>query len=257
VDIQSLHENSIIALPQKEQGLVWLVQNGPLVANPPLPVPVLRSLTHDERILRLRKGLYLVPSAEGRLPRPAQTAGLVAPDGYISGQAALMLHGLTDQDIGRWFVVTARRQADIRYGYIVVHFVLSPAVHATGQWAELSVSGEPARVATVAQAIVDELRFSPFGLDYVAMTSMVRTAFELKRTTARELRAVLDRKPSVAVARRLGLVIELATGKRDATLQMAARSQRGVTRTHSDRIAEPAWRLVLPRSRNDILRASR
>jgi len=257
VDINSLHESRLIALPQKEQGLAWLIQHGPLVGNPPLPMAVLRSLVADKRILRLRKGLYLVPTPQGRLPSLPHAINLADPVGCISGHGALMLHGLNDQDISHWYSVTARRQADITYGAFRAHFVLSPQWATTAARTTLNVRGEQVVVTTVSQAIVDEVRFMPYGLDYAETARVLRNAFEAGKVTERDLVAVMRNRPSVAAARRLGFLLELVRARPNRDLLAMARSQEGVTRLAGDSVPNSTWRLFLPGPADSILRASR
>lgn len=257
MDINSLYESRLIALPQKEQGLAWLIEHGPLVSNPPLPMAVLRSLVTDKRILRLRKGLYLIPTPQGRLPSLPGAINLVDPVGCISGHGALMLHGLNDQDISHWYTVTARRQADIAYGAFRVHFVLSPQAATTADRTTLDVRGEHVQVATIAQAIVDEVRFMPYGLDYGETARVLRNAFEVGKVTERDLVAVMRRRPSIAAARRLGFLLELVRPRPNSDLLTMARSQEGVTRLVGDSVPNSTWRLFLPSPADSILRASR
>ena len=218
----------------------------------------LRSLADDERVLRLRKGLYLAPMVTGRLPSLPRAINLADPEGYISGHGALMLHGLDDQDISRWYSVTSRRQADMSYGRQGVHFVLSPTAAISGERTTLPLRGEQIVLATAAQAIVDEVRFMPYSLDYAAIARVLRSAIEVSRIEAHDLRASLGARPSVAATRRLGFLLELVQGKPDAELLAIARSQTGWTKTAgSDAAKDDTWRLFLPLERDLILRASR
>ena len=257
MDINSLHKSSLIVLPQKEQGLAWLIEHGPLVASPPLPMAVLRTLVADRRILRLRHGLYLAPTPQGRLPSLLRTINLVDPVGYVSGHGALMLHGLNDQDVSHWYSVTSRRQADVAYGVSRVHFLLSPQAAMTSARSALNVSGDLVMLATVAQAFVDEVRFMPYRLDYVETARVLRTALGAGKTTERELVDVVRKRPSVAAARRLGFLLELVQTRPNRDLLVMARSQRGVTQLDGDTIRSETWRLYLPVSPDSIVRASR
>ena len=257
MDINSLHESRLIALPQKEQGLAWLIEHGPLVPNPPLPMAVLRTLVADRRILRLRRGLYLAPTPQGRLPSLPRTINLVDSVGYVSGHGALMLHGLNDQDVSHWYSITSRRQADVAYGVSRVHFVLSPQTAATAARSTLNVRGDQVVLATVAQAFVDEVRFMPYRLDYVETARVLRTALGAGKVTERELVDVLRKHPSVAAARRLGFLLELVRARPNPDLLEMARSQTGVTRLAGDTIQIETWRLYLPVSPDSIIRASR
>lgn len=257
VDITSLHESRLIVIPQKEQGMAWLVTHGPLVVNPPLPAQLLRALAAERRIMRLRRGLYLAPTAQGELPSLPAAINLVDPDGYISGHGALMLQGLNDQDVSHWYSVSARRQADILYGRMHAHFVYSPEQRKAGRIISSAHRGSLIRMATVAQALIDEIVLMPFGLDYVETTRVLRNALQARQTSERELIATLKRRPSVAAARRLGLMLELITGKANPELLAMARSNDGTTTLDGATIPDRTWRLKLSNSRETIVRASR
>ena len=57
MDINTLHESNLIAVPRKEQVLAWMIEEGPVVEAAGLPMSALRSLVAQKRILRLRNGL--------------------------------------------------------------------------------------------------------------------------------------------------------------------------------------------------------
>lgn len=257
VDINSLHESNLIALPHKEQGLAWLVAHGPLVKDPPLPMSVLRALVADRRVLRLRRGLYLAPSTDTRLPSLPATINLADPPGYISGHGALMLHGLNDQDIRDWYSVTARRQADLAYGVFRVHFVYSQARAEVAARTRVVIRGEPITLATPAQALVDEVDIMPYGLDHAETARVLRNALEARKVTESELVGVLRNRPSIAAARRIGFLLEVASDRHNPDLLAMAQSRSGMTRLSGDDVAEWKWRLFLPQPRNSLVRASR
>jgi len=257
VDINSLYESNMIAIPQKEQALAWMIGEGPLVEEPGLPMPALRSLVAQQRIVRLRRGLYLAPTPDGRLPSFPRTVNLVDPEGYISGQGALSLHGFNDQDISRWYSVGPSHRGDITYGQYKAHFVESPERSQDASRTQVEVRSEPVVVATPARAMIDDVDLMPFGLDVVEVARALRYTVGSGAVSEDDLMAEWRRTPSVAAARRLGLLLEIVTGERSRAFLEVARSRGGVTRLQGDTVAEPAWRLLLPRSREDIARASR
>jgi hypothetical protein len=112
-------------------------------------------------------------------------------------------------------------------------------------------------VATVAQAFVDEASLSPYGLDYIETTRVLRNAIESGQVTAGALIEILARFSSVAAARRLGFMWEVVTSSIDPALLGIARSQDGVTHLAGDEIHERTWHIFLPRSREEIARAIR
>ena len=257
MDINKLHESNLVAIPQKEKALAWMIEEGPLVESAGLPMTALRSLVAQQRILRLRNDLYLAPMHEGRLPSFPRTINLVDPDGYISGMGALSLHGFNDQDIARWYSVSATRQADIAYGQYTAHFVMSPSHALNASRTQVKVLSGPVILATLARAIIDELDLMPFGLDLVEVARTLRYAVGSGALDEDQLMAEWQRTPSVAAARRLGLLLEIVTGKQSDAFLRVSHSRGGITRLDGDGISEPAWRLFLPQSRAEIARASR
>lgn len=257
MDINRLHENNLVAVPQKEQALAWMIEEGPLVEPAGLPMAALRSLVAQERVLRLRNGLYLVPRRDGRLPSFPHTVNLADPEGYISGLGALSLHGFNDQDVARWYSVSPRRQADIAYGPFRAHFVVSPERSRSASRTRVDVRGDDVTVATPARAIIDEIDLMPFGLDFGEVARMLRYTVGSGALDEDNLVAEWRRTPSVAAARRLGLLLEVVTGTRSEPLLAVARSRGGITRLRGDSVPEPEWRLVLPRTRGEIAGASR
>lgn len=257
MNLSILHDRRIIALDKTEQAMAWLVQNGPLVADPPLPLWVLKALVADRRILRLRRGLFLAPRDDGRLPSFPAAINSVEPAGYITGHGALVAHGLNDQDVSHWWSLATRRQSDIRYGRFRAHFTLSPERARTGQRTTVQVEGDNVTVATVAQAFVDELTFMPFGLDWVEIARVLRNAVEANRTNEREMLSLIRERPSVAVTRRAGLLFELVRGRPDPELLAAARANDDITRVVGSGVTDRTWRLTLPFPRERILRGLR
>jgi predicted transcriptional regulator of viral defense system len=256
MNLDSLNETAIIALPQVEQAMAWLVSNGPIVNDPPIPNWILRRLVDGRRIMRLRRSLYLVPSAEARLIGVGPTVNALDPEGYVSGLAALALHGLTDQDIAEWWSISPRRQSDIRYGRIAVHFIYSPDRARSGARVVVTQAGEEVTVATPDQAIVDELRFLPDRIDWLATARMLAEALAQRATTPRELTTLLsrDRAPSAAVARRLGFLLEAVGASAPEPLFAMSRRTHDVTAVPGAKAHVDRWRLVSPVSEQEIQR---
>ena len=255
MNLAILHERDIIAVDKTEQAVAWLVENGPLVTAPPIPVWIMRRLTDDRRILRLRRGTYLVPTEEGRLPSLGRAMNLLDADGYISGHAALAAQGLNDQDIPTWWALATRRQADITYGHFAGHFVYSPGSATSGERHTVPLEGEAVVMATPTQALVDEARLIPFGFDWVETGRVLRNAVDVRRTDEAEVKRVLAQQPSLAAARRLGLLFELVRGRPDPDLLRIARRTTTVSVVSGGRFVDREWRIKLPLRRDDIRRA--
>ena len=251
-----LNETALIALPQVEQAMAWLVSNGPIVADPPIPNWILRRLVEARRVMRLRRSLYLAPSASARLLGVGPTLNALDPGGYLSGLAALALHRLTDQDIADWWSISPRRQPDVRYGRIGAHFICSPDRARSGQRVVLIDSGEQVTVATPTQALLDELRFLPQRIDWLATARMLSEALDQHVTSPSELTAVLDQDeaPSAAVARRLGFLLESVGASAPEQLLRISRRTHDVTVAAGARTRIERWRLVSPVSELEIQR---
>lgn len=258
MNLNKLHDRNLIAIPQQEQALAWLIHNGPLVESPRLSMTVLRGLITNNRIIRLRRDVYLAPTPDGRLPSLPRTINLIDPTGYISGFGALSLYGLTDQDIVHWYSVTTRHKADIRYGPLDAHFVLSPDRRRSARTRKMKVrESESSIIATPARAFIDEVQLMPLGLDYSETARLLRHAIDSSATSAQGLIAELEQTPSVVGARRLGFLLEIATGQRSERLLKIAQGSPGMTRITGTTVPEYVWRLYLPESRSLILAASR
>lgn len=245
-------------MPKVDQAMSWLIEHGPVVANPPLPNWVLRSLVRAKRIARLRRGLYLVPRANGSMLRLSAVAALVAPDGYLSFYGALTLHGLTDQDAARWGMVVRSRRRPLRYGPFTLEFVAWPVRLRTAKTQVRMVDAVTVRVATPVQAFCDALEAPRLSASMPEQLRVLRTGLTTGAFTVAALRAHARDVNSVTLARRLGLLLELATSKVDRDLMSIARRSHAWTsgdrREH--RAADSRWRVRLSRDRADLLRAA-
>lgn len=259
MSINSLDKRGITRTPQVEQAMAWLVANGPLHVDPEMPHWILRQLVRTERIARLRRGVYLAPTPEGELPSGPAVAQLLAPDGYLSFYGPLTLDGLTDQDTAQWVMVTRRHQAPARLPRGHVDFALWPRRVRTASTRIRKIDGVNVRVATPAQAFMDCLEAPRFAPPAPELLHVLRDGSDLGRLSQKELvRRALD-LGSPVVARRLGLLIEFATGRTEPRLRELAERSHKWSRL-DDRpaeIREPRWRLLLPQSRDFIVGAAR
>jgi predicted transcriptional regulator of viral defense system len=255
----SLYDVGLLRIPVLEQAMAWLVENGPLVAHPNLPAWTLKALVKDRRIVRLRRGLYLVPDRDGHLPSLEATIQHVAPTGYITGWAALAHHGLTDQDPGRWAVVTPERNAGFAYGRATVDFHTSPS-RAAG--ADIVIASEGrhgpgvTRWATAKQAFIDLLDRPELGPDAGSVAGSLRTGIEGGVVGFADLVSAVTGHGAVASARRLGFLGEIASNSRlPGLLPLAHRSHNWSRLGTSETVARDSrWRLLLPLP-VDVIRA--
>ena len=243
-----------------DAALRQLIAAGPVVVSPNLEPWVLRQLVRTGRIARLRRGVYLVPDSEGRMLPPAAVAALLDPKGYLSFYGALIVHGLTDQDTGVWAVVTTRPQPSARYGRARLAFVLRRARAPRPHLRTRRVAGVPVRLASADDAFCDCLERPRYAPSAAELLRVLSTGLQSRRLSVRRLRDRALRSGSPSVASRLGLLLELATGKRDSRLySFARRSHRWRSLLDEEVVAlrDSAWRLTLPASPKQIARAAR
>lgn len=259
MSVNNLEKVGLVRMPQVEQAMAWLVEHGPLVRKPPIPAWMLKYLVKENRIARLRRGLYLVPDESGRMLPPPAVAALLAPSGYLSFYGALTLHGLTDQDTSVWAVVTDKPQADVRYGPLALRFAVWPKRVRKAKTKKMVVGGVGIRVATPAQALIDTLEAPRFGPAFPELLHVLRVGLRTGRLRVPQLRRCALEVGSVTLARRLGLLVELATGRVDPALEeLAHRSHRWTQPDRNgQRIRDSRWRLELPTSRERIMTAAR
>lgn len=240
--------------------MAWLVENGPVATKPPLPMWALDRLIRQQRVMRLRRDVYLAPTAKGQLPSVQAVAGLLSPGGYISFLGALILHGLTDQDTNKLVVVSERRQAPARYGNRAIEFVYAPRRAASGHSKVRDFEGLSVRVATAAQAAFDCLALPQHAPSPRVMISIFALGLRSGRLDEREFVQLVAESDSPSVARRAGLLLELAGAKIDDRVRSIA------LRTHDktplllqgrSAVSDPTWRLELPASREELLTAAR
>ena len=239
----------------------WLVEHGPLHEDPPLPAWILKHLVRSKRIARLRRGLYLAPHRQTgqMLPLPVIAASLV-PEGFLSFYGALSMYGLTDQDPAIWGVVCRSQHASIRYGRQRLHFipwserlrVAKTKRRVVGQWI--------VRIATPVQAFCDALEVLHLTPGWPELLHVLIVGLSTRKLTLNGLRAQALQIDSIVLARRLGLLLEMATDRVDPALQSLARRSRNWTslgRAQTEIVRDSKWRLLLPRGRDEIAAAAR
>jgi predicted transcriptional regulator of viral defense system len=243
-----------------EQAMQWLIEHGPVVVRPPLPVWTLKRLVASKRILRLRRDVYLAPRPDGNLPPPAAVAGLLAPEGYLSFYGALALHGLTDQEASSLAVVTPARQSSVRYGSRTIEFYASPRPLNRAKITTKDFGGVFVRLATPAQALVDSLEVRRLGGGVRELLNILRVALSGRLMTVNEVVELVVALGSAAVARRLGLLLELADAKAPDQLREMSKKIHEPTMFdphRAARVKDSVWNLQLPASRQEILRSTR
>lgn len=251
-----------LALPAKmEQAMAWLVQNGPLHVDPPLPAWILHRLVRAGRIANLRRGLYLAPGPEARLLSLPAVATRLDPRGYLSFYGALVLHGLTDQETSRWAFVSSKRQASLRFGNERLDFVPWARRLRGAETQSLRRGSEDIRIAIPTQALCDALEAPRHAQSWPELIHVLRTGLVLRKLSVTKLRARALRIGSPALARRLGMLLELTTGRTDPELQRLAQRSNNWTRVAGlgarASVRDSRWRLELPRSREALVAAVR
>lgn len=245
----------LVRQPVLEQAMAWLVEHGPVVASPPLPVWTLKRLTATNRILRLQRDLFLAPRVDGSLPTLTETLTLLGLTGYVSFGAALYTHGLTDREPRTWTLITDRRRHPLRYGYRSIAFVSAPDALATAETTTFETQDGTYGMATAERAVTDSLDFIAYAPPLPELMQVVRSGLAVGRLSKDSLVArVLDDHP-IGTVRLLGLLIELATGDVDQRLWMRARTSHRYTsmRISEDGYNDAKWRLRLPATRAQLI----
>jgi len=246
--------------PVLEQSMRWLVEHGPVVTAPPLPYWALNSLVRAGRIARLKRDVYLAPRPNGHMPSLPAVATMLAPDGYLSFYGALTLHGLTDQDTSRFVMVTPKRQRRARYGDRFIEFYFSPRLLRTARTITVDHDGMPARPATPGQALIDSLDVRQLGGSVRELFNILKVGLASNRISVEELIEIVETRESAAVARRLGFLLDLVGVGTSAELKRLSSRihERTSLNPHQpDRAEDAAWRLVLPATREEIVRSAR
>ncbi len=258
---RSAYESGLTQVPKVEQAMAWLIEHGPVVVDPPLPQWLLHDLVEGQRIARVRRGVYLVPTPTGHMVGLPAVATLLAPKGYLSFYGALVLHGLTDQDSTRWGFVTEKRQGSLRWGPHRLDFVPWPRRPRTATIKTLHRGEETIRIGSPAQALCDALEAPRYAPSWPELLHVLRTGLARRKLSISGLRARALAIDSPALARRLGLLLEMETGQVDLALLKISNRSNDWTRLAGlgtrARVRDPRWRIELPRSRKDLLAAVR
>jgi len=241
--------------------MAWLVDNGPLLEKPELPPWILHELVKGGRIARPRRGLYLAPSRSGEMLSLPAIATELEPRGYLSFYGALVLHNLTDQETATWQYVSAKRLRPLRLGQARLEFVPWPSRLRTAKAKVQRVNGRRVRIASPAQALCDVLEAPTLAPNWPELLHVLHAGLALRRISVARLRARAVAINSPALARRLGLLLEMETGSVERTLLEIAQRSNDWTRLAGlgtrVRDRDARWRLELPRPRAELLAAVR
>lgn len=258
--VGNLHQTGILRLSQIEQAMAWLVESGPLVEKPPIPQKMLERLTNQHRIVRLRRGLYMVQRPDRTIPGPAATSGLVFPDGYITGLAALSHYGLTDQDPRTWVLVTPTRESPIRYGSLAMRTYSSPKLSSRAKKVISIIEKVRVTFASPEQALLDCLLTQRIAPDRTILFAALVTGIQRRSIHSKTLELAALRFKSVALARRTGYYLELAEQEVTSKLLVRAQTSHDWTPLVPGEAAvdfSSRWRLALPESAESLRRRSR
>lgn len=250
--LDDLITTGAVWLPKIEQAYAWLVENGPVVAEPELPKWVLHELVAGGRILRLRRGVYLVPDTDGKIALPAlAVGGLVEPLSYVSFYAALAHWGLTDQTPRRIGVVSKHRHRPIPFGSQQIEFLAAEVRLPKSGLREERQTGYRIRVAAPAHALLDSLAHPRLSAAPAEMLRVLEHGLLGGAFSKEELVELTLSRRGVAVPRRLGLLLEALTGVAEPKLQSRAQN----SNTYLDFSGPestvffkrvPGWRLTAP-----------
>jgi len=262
MSLNNLLKVGAVALPKVEQAAAWMIEQGPVIEHPELPAWVLRTLVGQNRIARLRRGVYAVPDAEGRLRlSPLAVGEIVEPGSIVSFHAALAFWNLTDQTPRRIGVVSRTRHSSIGFGPQTVVFLSRPRAIKQMESKRSRIGDRSVHVATPVQAFVDALSSPPLSASPAELLTILAHGLATRIFTATGLRRRALADGSLVVARRLGLLLELATGAADRELLERARSSHAYSsfagpEGHAATHAVPRWRLRTPTSPERMQAAS-
>lgn len=245
----------LVRRPVVEQAMAWLIEHGPLISAPPLPLWALHRLVKAGRIAHIRRDLYVAPHPDGTMPSAEELVCDVDPQAYVSFSAALAHHGHTDQDPVQVIAVSPAKQWSFDYGPRQVMIVPGSRSLGSPDWDVMSDDHGGYRLATVQQAFIDALARPALG---PPVSTLVRVVQTLARTDSPDLDELVQRvgaTDSPVLARRLGLLLELATGTTNFNLLAQGHRNHTTSRFGGERIAEhdPRWRIDLPMSKEQIL----
>jgi predicted transcriptional regulator of viral defense system len=252
MSLNNLLKVGAVTLPKVEQAAAWMIGQGPIIEHPELPAWVLRTLVGQNRVARLRRGVYAVPDAEGRLQlSPFAVGEVVEPGSVVSFHSALAFWNVTDQTPRRVGVVSKTRHSPVVFGPQTVVFLARPRKLGHMEFKRRKIGEQTVRVATPAQAFIDALSYPPLAASPAEMLTILAHGLATTIFTPSGLRRRALADGSLVVARRLGLLLELATGQTDSELLERARSSHAYSSfdgpedqraTH----AVPRWRLRTP-----------
>ena len=236
----------------------WLLEHGPLVQSPPLPMWALRRLVRSQRVIRLYRDVYLAPRLDGRLPSAIELALMLAPDGYLTGRAALGLYGLDDQVASEIEVVSNNHRPSVRYRQQTICVVASPARIAQARSRRRLIGSTIGRVATPAQALFDCLDDAGQPLMPSEVIRAMRTLGVLEPGQLGRLDAMAVKRGSPSLARRVGYCLEAAGVEPSSRLRHLARSNHAYTSLGRiwSRVLDSSWRVITSTSKEAILAES-
>lgn len=252
MSLTNLLKVGAVALSKVEQAAAWMIEQGPVIENPELPTWVLRTLVRQNRIARLRRGVYAIPDAQARLHLSPYAVGeLVEPGSVLSFYAALAFWNVTDQTPKRIGVVSKKRHSPITFGPQQTVFLARPHAIRRMEFRVRKIGEYRVRVATPAQAFIDALSYPPLAASPAELLGILAHGLDTKIFTPKALRQRARADDSLVVARRLGLLLELATGKTDPELLERARRSHAYSTfggPEDQTVAHPVprWYLQLP-----------
>lgn len=229
-----------------------MIGQGPIIEHPELPAWVLRALVRQNRVVRLRRGVYAVPDAQGRLGlSPFAVGQVVEPGSVVSFHSALAFWNVTDQTPRRVGVVSKKRHSPVAFGPQTVVFLARPRKLGRMEVRRSRIGDQTVRIATSAQAFVDALSYPPLAASPAEMLTILAHGLATKIFSPTGLRRRALADGSLVVARRLGLLLELATGETDSELMRRARSSHAYSsfdgpEDHRPTHAVPRWLLRTP-----------
>jgi predicted transcriptional regulator of viral defense system len=195
-------------------------------------------------LVRIKKGLYQVAADIGSLGTLTISRYAIAqhllPGSYVSFEAALQFHGLHDQLMQTTTSVATKQRATVTLQGYTYRFVKTTEQYFFG-FAEHTLDGQPARIATVEKALIDMVKFhrSAYSVDRVLEVLSDRSdTVDQERLTRYLLRS------NLTTQRIFGLFFEHLNLSHDPKLEESARSSPASSKVNAaSQEYSPRWRL--------------
>lgn len=237
------------------QAYLWARRNGPLLVAPALAPWLLHQLVRSGYLIKLRKDLYGVPNQRGQLQiSPYTLPNLLAPESYVSFHSALAYWGLAADKTHRVVAVGDRRRASVAFPPWRIDFLVRAPTAKKARVKLVKIDNFKVRMATPEQAFLDLLSAPELCAQPAWAVRVLKYGVRTGQLDLDLLRKMALEDGSLALARRLGLLFELAFEQIDPLLLAQVRRSHtyllfsGRGRDEREAVTVVRWMLKLPSS---------